>query len=79
MWKNPLFWISIDENFLNQSKFAGDYNIAYILKIAQQIPLREVPSKETASLSKDNHLAIGVDGCKGGVECRNYRQRGTAS
>lgn len=64
--KNPIFWISIDENFWDQSKFAGDYNIAHILKIAQQIPLREVPSKETESLLKDNHLAIGVDGCKGG-------------
>lgn len=34
---NPLEWITIDEDFANIEKFAGDKNIAHIVRIALKV------------------------------------------
>ena len=34
---NPLEWLSIDENFADTDRFAGDGNIAHILRIALKV------------------------------------------
>ena len=56
---NPLFWLSLDEDFTDRDKFAGDQNIAHIMNIALQYP---IPQK---SITQDGFY-IGVDGCRGG-------------
>ena len=57
--KNPLFWLSLDEDFADKDKFAGEQNIAHIMNVALQYP---IPGR---TLVQDG-LYIGVDGCKGG-------------
>ena len=57
--KNPLFWLSLDEDYTNKDKFAGEQNIAHIMNVALQYPIPDRP------LTQDG-LYIGVDGCKGG-------------
>ena len=57
--KNPLFWLSLDEDFAEKDKFAGEQNIAHIMNVALQYP---IPDKTHTQ----DGLYIGVDGCKGG-------------
>lgn len=61
---NPLVWFGLDENFADASKYAGDQNIAHIVKIA----LKFLPEmrEETSRKIKEDCCCIGIDGCKGG-------------
>ena len=36
---NPLIWLSLDENFTDKNKFAGEQNIAHIMNVALQYPI----------------------------------------
>ena len=36
---NPLIWLSLDENFTDKNRFAGEQNIAHIINVAQQYPI----------------------------------------
>ena len=36
---NPLFWLSLDENFADKNRFAGEQNIAHIMNVALQYPI----------------------------------------
>lgn len=38
---NPLEWLSLEENFADSEKFAGDQNIAHIVNMALKYPLEE--------------------------------------
>ena len=57
--KNPLFWLSLEEDFTDKDRFAGEQNIAHIMNVALQYP---IPGR---TLMRDG-LYIGVDGCKSG-------------
>ena len=57
--KNPLFWLSLEEDFNDKDRFAGEQNIAHIMNVALKYP---IPRR---SFVQDG-LYIGVDGCKGG-------------
>lgn len=56
--KNPLFWLSLDEDFADKDKFAGEQNIAHIMNVALQYP---IPRR---TFTQDG-LYIGADGCEG--------------
>lgn len=60
---NPLEWLSLDEDFADESRFAGEKNIAHIIDIAKKSPLDEMIS---AHHIDENVKCIGADGCKGG-------------
>lgn len=64
---NPLVWFGLDENFADASKYAGDQNIAHIVKIA----LKYLPEmrEKTSRKIKEDCCCIGIDGCKGGMDC----------
>ena len=36
---NPLIWLSLDENFTDKNRFAGEQNIAHIINVALQYPI----------------------------------------
>ena len=36
---NPLTWLSLDENFADKNRFAGEQNIAHIMNVALQYPI----------------------------------------
>lgn len=36
---NPLIWLSLDENFTDKNKFAGEQNIAHIINVALKYPI----------------------------------------
>ena len=36
---NPLIWLSLDENFTDKNRFAGEQNIAHIMNVALQYPI----------------------------------------
>lgn len=36
---NPLIWLSLDEDFADRDRFAGEQNIAHIMNVALQYPL----------------------------------------
>lgn len=57
---NPLIWLSLQEDFTDPGKFAGEQNIAHIINVALKYPLRQ---EET--MMQDG-LYIGVDGCRNG-------------
>ncbi len=57
--KNPLIWMSVDEDFTDRGRFAGEQNIAHIMNIAMMFP---IPDR---GITRDG-LYIGVDGCRGG-------------
>lgn len=38
---NPLEWLSLEENFADSEKFAGDQNIAHIVNMALKYPLED--------------------------------------
>ena len=56
---NPLFWLSLSEDFSDKDRFAGEQNIAHIMNVAHMFP---IPEK---SITQDG-LYIGVDGCRAG-------------
>ena len=56
---NPLLWLSLDEDFTDKERFAGEQNIAHIMNVAMQYP---IPKR---SMLQDG-LYIGVDGCRNG-------------
>lgn len=56
---NPLEWLSLNENFTDKDRFAGEQNIAHIINVALQYPIPD-------SRLKAEGRFIGVDGCKGG-------------
>ena len=56
---NRLFWLSLNEDFADKNRFAGDQNIAYIMNVALQYPIPE-------NTFVQDGLYIGVDGCRGG-------------
>lgn len=62
---NPLVWMPITENFADSSKYAGDKNIAHIVSVALQCPIRAYEAAAADRMRKDV-LTIGVDGCRGG-------------
>ena len=57
--KKPLLWLSLNEDFTDKDRFAGEQNIAHIMNIARMYP---IPEK---NFTQDG-LYIGVDGCKNG-------------
>ena len=61
---NPLVWMPITENFADSSKYAGDKNIAHIVSVALQCPIRAYEAAAADRMRKDV-LTIGVDGCRG--------------
>jgi mutator protein MutT len=38
---NPLEWLSLDKDFTDRNRFAGDQNIAHIINMALQYPIPE--------------------------------------
>lgn len=56
---NPLVWLSLDEDFTNRYRFAGDQNIAHIINVARMYP---IPDRRFRMKGR----YIGVDGCKNG-------------
>ena len=38
---NPLLWLSLDEDFTDKERFAGEQNIAHIINVALQYPIPE--------------------------------------
>lgn len=56
---NSLLWLSLDQDFTNRNRFAGEQNIAHIINVARMYP---IPEKK---ITQDG-LYIGVDGCRGG-------------
>lgn len=38
---NSLEWLSLEENFADSEKFAGDQNIAHIVNMALKYPLED--------------------------------------
>lgn len=36
---NPLTWLSLDEDFADKNRFAGEQNIAHIMNVALQYPI----------------------------------------
>ena len=59
---NPILWLPLTEDFTDESRFAGEQNIAHIVNMALKYPLAQNASEILNSRS----LCIGVDGCKGG-------------
>ena len=57
--ENPLIWLSLDQDFTDRNRFAGEQNIAHIINVARMYP---IPEKR---ITQDG-LYIGVDGCRGG-------------
>jgi len=56
----PLYWLELNEDFFNTSRFAGEGNIGHMVEQVVQYG-----SGVSGELDK-NSLLIGVDGCKGG-------------
>ena len=63
--KNPLVWLPLTENFADSAKYAGDKNIAHIVSVALQYPIRQYEAYDVGKMREDV-LTIGVDGCSGG-------------
>ena len=59
---NSLKWISIEDNFADSNKYAGDKNIAHIVEVAKIFDLSQKEDEQIL----DKGLFVGVDGCKGG-------------
>lgn len=59
---NSLEWISIEDNFVDSNRYAGDKNIAHIVEVAKMFDL----SKKEDEQILDKGLFVGVDGCKDG-------------
>lgn len=62
---NPLKWQPLTEDFSDSERFAGDQNIAHIIKVALKFPLEEKMAKQTAGIDR-RFCSVGIDGCKGG-------------
>ncbi len=60
---NPLEWLSLSEDFTDESRFAGNKNLAHIIRMAGKIPLGR--TADTYRLD-ETVTCIGADGCKGG-------------
>lgn len=56
---NPLEWLSIEEDFTDIKRFAGQQNIAHIINVALEYPI-------PVESSQNDGIYIGIDGCKGG-------------
>lgn len=56
---NPLEWLSLNEDFTDRNRFAGEQNIAHIINIALQYPF-------PTYLLKTDGIYLGIDGCKSG-------------
>lgn len=56
---NPLEWLSLEEDYTDRNRFAGEQNIAHIINVALMYPLPEQSFVQKGQF-------IGVDGCKGG-------------
>lgn len=70
---NALEWIPLTENFADLEKYAGDGNIAHILRIALRHPLENETVKTERKLDTES-CSVGIDGCRGGwiaAEIRN--------
>ena len=59
--KNPLFWLSLEEDFDDRNRFAGEQNIAHIMNIARMYPIpdRTMYDKGTyvAAVNNASHLS----------------------
>ncbi len=65
---HPLEWLSVDEDYFDSSKFAGEGNIGHMI---EQVKIYGMGSKQpdwqTPIINiSDSVISIGVDGCKGG-------------
>lgn len=62
---NPLEWLPLTEDFTDSGRFAGDQNIAHIIKVALKFPLEQKIAGRTAEIDR-RFCSVGIDGCKGG-------------
>lgn len=66
---HPLEWLSVNENYFDSSRFAGEGNIGHML---EQIKIYGMGQKQLDRIKSPkrvisaNATCIGVDGCKGG-------------
>lgn len=63
---NPLEWLSVEEDFTDKYRFAGEQNIAHIINVANQYPF-------PIRILKNDGVYLGVDGCKGGWIAAVYK------
>lgn len=59
---NPILWLPLTEDFTDESRFAGEQNIAHIVNMALKYPL----AQNATEILNSRSLCIGVDGCKEG-------------
>lgn len=60
---NPLKWLPLTEDFADSGRFAGEQNIAHIIRVALKFPLED---KMAGQKIDRRFCSIGIDGCKGG-------------
>lgn len=61
---NPLFWLSIEENFFDLTRFAGEGNIGHMVVQVREYGMGAAAKRR--SRYSHNGTFIGVDGCRGG-------------
>lgn len=59
---NSLEWISIEDDFADSDRYAGDKNIAHIVEVAKMFDINRAENHRVL----DKGCFLGVDGCKGG-------------
>lgn len=65
---HPLEWLSVDEDYFDSSKFAGEGNIGHMMEQVKIYGMGLMkPDRQTPIINiSDSVISIGVDGCKGG-------------
>lgn len=66
---HPLEWLSVDENYFDNSRFAGEGNIGHMVNQVRLYGMGQKQESLQKPLNKvisSNVICIGVDGCKGG-------------
>lgn len=67
--QHPLYWLDVNENFFDMSRFAGEGNIGHMVEQAKQFGYgigKIVPQSEKVNKIDSRGLCLGIDGCKGG-------------
>ena len=67
--EQPLEWLSVEENFFDDSQFAGEGNIGHMVEQVKLFGMgQEQYARSRATMNDINKdsTCIGVDGCKGG-------------
>lgn len=67
--EHPLYWININENFFDTTRFAGEGNIGHMVEQVKQYGLgkKQMVSNTLSNIRLDTKsLCLGIDGCKGG-------------